>query len=142
MMKTTIKLLSRSILMGAGLLFAATGNAQAGVVVIGHAGLDKLDDKTMQKIYTGKVVKVGGVKVTPVNVTPCELRDRFLHDFLNQDNEKYTAYWTVRRYIGKGVPPRELPAGKVIEFVQSTPGAIGYIDESNVTPGLNVIVQH
>lgn len=122
------------------LLLLAFGHAEAGVVVIGHANLGKLDARTMQKIYTGKVIEVGGIKVIPVDITPCALRDRFLHSFLNQDNEKYTAYWTVRRYIGKGVPPRELDNPKaVVEFVRSTPGAIGYVDDQDVTPDLNVI---
>jgi ABC-type phosphate transport system substrate-binding protein len=116
------------------------GHAQAGVVVIGHEKLGKLDAKTMQKIYTGKVVEVRGIRVTPVNLPPCELRDRFLQDILKSDDEKYTAYWTVRRYIGKGIPPMEIDKPEdVVEFVRSTPGAIGYIDENELTADLNVI---
>lgn len=122
------------------LLMLGIGHAQAGVVVIGHAKLGKLDAKTMQKVYTGKMVEVNGVRVTPVNLPPCPLRDRFLQDILDSNDEKYTAYWTVRRYIGKGIPPMEIDKPEdVIEFVQTTPGAIGYIDESELTADLNVI---
>ncbi|HEY0664540.1 MAG TPA: hypothetical protein VGD24_00550 [Gallionella sp.] len=133
--------MTNTILKSAALLLLlAFGHAQAAVVVIGHRDLGKVDTHTMQKIYTGKVIEVGGIKVTPVNITPSALRDRFLNAFLNQDDEKYTAYWTVRRYIGKGIPPRELDNPKaVIEFVRATPGAIGYIDEKDVSPDLNVI---
>ena len=56
--------------------------------------------------------------------------------------EKYTAYWTVRRYIGKGASPHELTSSAdVINFVKSTPGAIGYIDEADVPPGINVLLK-
>lgn len=117
--------------------------AQEGVVVIGHAGLGQIDTPTLQRVFTGRVVELGGVSVNPVNaVAGSALRTRFLRAYLNQDDEKYVAYWTVRRYIGKGVPPRELPgAAEVIRYVQATPGAIGYIDEAQLTPGLNVLLR-
>ena len=119
------------------------GAAFAGnIVVIGNANLTKLDAETIPKIFTGKVLDVGGINIIAVNAIPGNLRDRFLRTFLKQSDEKYVAYWTVRRYIGKGVPPKELrDAADVINFVQSTPGAIGYIDEADLKPGLNVLVR-
>jgi hypothetical protein len=82
------------------------------------------------------------VNVTAVNAhLGSPARNQFLQAFLKQDEDKYTAYWTVRRYIGKGTPPRELAtSADVISFVTKTPGAVGYIDESDVTPGLNVLL--
>jgi ABC-type phosphate transport system substrate-binding protein len=48
----------------------------------------------------------------------------------------------VRRYVGKGASPRELPSSEdVINFVKSTPGAIGYLDASDVRPGVNVLLK-
>lgn len=117
--------------------------AQQSVVVIGHAALDKLDAATLQRVFTGRVVELGGIVVTPVNVSMgSPIRTRFLQTYLNQDDEKYLAYWTVRRYIGKGAPPREFTStSEVIRYVQSTPGAIGYVDEASLTPGLNVLAR-
>jgi hypothetical protein len=80
--------------------------ATADVVVVGNANLPKLDAETLNKIYTGRVIQVGGVSVVPVNLKPGnKLRGQFLSELLNSDDERYIAYWTVRRYIGKGVPP-------------------------------------
>ncbi len=122
---------------------AADTHAAGGVVVIGHAGLSRLDAATLQKIYTGKVIEVDGIPVTAVNASAgSEIRNRFLHAFLNQDEDRYTAYWTVRRYIGKGASPRELSnSAAVINYVKATPGAIGYIDETDLQPGLNVLLK-
>jgi ABC-type phosphate transport system substrate-binding protein len=122
---------------------AQQARADGGVVVIGHSGLERMDPATVQRIYTGRVVELGGVAVKPINVSAgSPTRQRFLQVFLNQDDENYIAYWTVRRYIGKGVPPKEVAnASEVIRYVQSTPGAIGYIDESSVTPGLNILLR-
>lgn len=122
--------------------FLLLESAHAGeVLVIGNSNVPKMDTATLQKVYTGKFTSVAGINVTPVsNKAGAATRNRFLQDFLGQDEEKYTAYWTVRRYIGKGAPPPELAtAAEIISYVQSTPGAIGYIDESDLKPGMNVI---
>ncbi len=136
-MKTTIKIVSLAVSL-------AFSTAQAGeVVVIGNSNVPKMDAATVQKIYTGKFISVSGINVTPVGLKPgTAARNRFLQDFLNQDEEKYTGYWTVRRYIGKDAPPTELAsAADVINHVQATPGAVGYIDEAELKQGLNVIAR-
>jgi ABC-type phosphate transport system substrate-binding protein len=114
-----------------------------GVVVIGHASIKRMDVTTLARIYTGRVIEVDGIAITAVNAKPgTEIRTRFLQMFLNQDEDKYIAYWTVRRYIGKGTAPREMStSSEVIRFVTSTPGAIGYIDSADLQPGLNVLLR-
>ena len=122
---------------------ASDVRAAGGVVVIGDARLTRLDATTLEKVYTGRVIEVDGIPVTAVNANSgSAVRNRFLQAYLNQDEEKYTAYWTVRRYIGKGASPRELrTSAEVIDFVKSTPGAIGYIDEADVPAGVNVLLR-
>lgn len=128
-----------------GALVAATTESPGagGVVVIGNPNLGRIDELTVEKIYTGRVIEVNGTPVTAVNASAGSgIRGRFLQAFLNQDEEKYTAYWVVRRYIGKGAPPRELAgSAAIINFVNATPGAIGYIDEADVRPELNVLLR-
>ena len=136
-MNTTIKVVSLAVSLAFSL-------ANAGeIVVIGNSNVPKMDVVTIQKVYTGKFISVAGVNITPIGAKPGNpVRNRFLQDFLNQDEEKYTAYWTVRRYIGKGAPPAELTSAEdVIRYVQSTPGAVGYIDEAELKQGLNIIAR-
>lgn len=113
------------------------------VVVIGYPTMRKLDLITLQRIYTGKVIEIDGNPVTPLNAQPNQaVRQRFLSDYLQEDEDKFVAYWTVRRYVGKGTPPREVKdTASMIEQVNKTPGAIGYIDEADVTPGMNVLLR-
>lgn len=124
-------------------LFLYLSPAMAGVVVVAHPNVHKLDQATVQRIYTGKVVEVGGVSVAPVNLrTGQALRQRFLNDYLQQTDDAYVAYWTVRRYVGKGVPPREFSSvAEVISFVQTTPGAVAYLDEADVPSSMNVVLR-
>ena len=132
----------RTFLLSLGLA-GALAPALAGVVVVAHPGVRKLDATTVQRIYTGKVVELGGQPVLPVNLVPNHLLgQRFLADYLQQDEQRYLAYWTVRRYVGKGVPPREFSSSsEVIFYVLNTPGGIGYVDESDVPPGVNVVLR-
>lgn len=65
------------------MLLLVMNNALAGdVVVIGHDNLGKLDAATVQKIFTGKQIKVDGIDVTAVNVKSGPLRDQFLQTYL------------------------------------------------------------
>ena len=138
MLKFTRRTLALALATALGDLCAADG-----VVVIGHPALRQLDLETVVKIYTGKMIQVGNIYVVAVNAdVGSNVRERFLQAFLKQDEGKYTGYWRVRRSIGQGKPPRELPRSiDVINFVNSTPGAIGYISEADIQPGLNVLLK-
>ncbi len=112
-------------------------------VLIGSPGLPRIDAATAARLYTGRTIEVGGQPVTVVNAPPgSPLRQRFLAIYLQQDDDQYRAYWTVRRHVGKGAPPRELASGaEVIAHVLANPGTVGYIDAGELRAGLNVILR-
>ncbi|HUN90474.1 MAG TPA: hypothetical protein VMU33_00340 [Burkholderiaceae bacterium] len=130
------------IVLAAALLCGAlaTRADDGGIAVIAHPGMSPLDAAVLQRLYTGRAIEVAGVPATVVNLPASSgVREHFFAQVLATDNDKYVAYWTVRRHIGKGVPPRELDTvTQVIDFVQATPGAIGYIPATEVRPGMNV----
>jgi ABC-type phosphate transport system substrate-binding protein len=132
------RVLCAFLLAGATLAHAADR-----VVVIGHANVRKIDQATLQRVFTGKTIEVEGVRVQPVNAAPgTVIRQRFLSQYLQTDEDQYVGYWTVRRYVGKGTPPAEVrQAAEMAETVSRTPGAIGYVDESDVQPGMNVLLR-
>lgn len=141
--RSLIRCIWRALVV-ASLVFVATASGAADrIVIIGHAALHKIDAATVQRIYMGKVVMVDGTPVVPFNVAPGQaMRQRFLADYLQQDEDKFTAYWTVRRYVGKGAPPREVKdTAAMLEQINKTPGALGYIEEGDVTPGMNVLLR-
>ena len=139
-MKRWVLLMTTIPLLWAGPRAACS---QAALVVIGHPSLEKIDLPTLQRVFTGRVVEVGGQPVTPINAAAgSSIRETFLQVYLQQDEQRYVAYWTVRRYIGKGVPPRELASSDdVIRFVRATPGAIGYVPEAGLPPDIHVLLR-
>lgn len=111
------------------------------VLVIGHAGVPRVDAATVARLYSGRAIEAGAVTVTVFNLAVGHpLRSRFLATGLQTDEERYRAYWTVRRHVGKGAPPRELASvAEMVDLVNRTPGAVGYVDAAAAMPGLNVI---
>ena len=114
------------------------------VLVVAHPDTPALDEQTLQKIYLGKIVEVDGRPIIPVNLAKgSAMRRNFMERILAQDDDKFIAYWTVRRYIGKGSPPREFASvEQQLEYVRSTPGAIGYLDEgTEIKSGLKTLLK-
>lgn len=117
------------------------GLAEETLVFIGNGGLPRTDQSSLQRLYTGRVVSLGEQQAIPVNFPAGHpLRERFLATVMGQNEEQYTGYWLVRRYVGKGAPPKELAdVDAVVAYVQATPGAVGYVPLSKVPAGGNVI---
>ena len=117
--------------------------AAEGIVVIGHSSVPTLDADTVNRIFTHRIVVVKGVFVTAVNASKGDVvRSRFLRNFLGQSDDQYTAYMLSRQSVGLGKPPQELLSRiDVINFVSSTPGAIGYIEETDIRPGMNIVLK-
>jgi ABC-type phosphate transport system substrate-binding protein len=117
----------------------------ADVAVIGNQSLKttKIDKEMLGRIFTGRMVMVAGISVQPVNTKAGEVsRAVFIREILHKSDDEYIAYWIVRRAIGKGAPPPEMTTVQdMVVFIVSTPGAIGYIDASQVTPGMNVLMR-
>lgn len=137
-------MIRRQLLLGAAAAFAlprAWSQGASGVVVIGHAGVPRIDATTVMRLYTGRAIEAGNVAVTVANLAAGHpLRERFLSGYVQTDEERYRAYWTVRRHIGKGAPPREFGSvAEMIDFVSRTPGAVGYADAAAAGAGINVI---
>lgn len=122
---------------------AARAQDRDAVFVIGHADVPRIDAATVQRLYTGRTVEVAGIPMIAVNALPgSRARDRFMALVMKQDDDGYVAYWTVRKHIGKGAPPRELRSpAEIVEFVTRTPGAVGYLAADEMRPGLHVLLR-
>jgi hypothetical protein len=144
--------MNRSTFLRAALAAAATtalplphASAQTdeGLVIVTNPLLKGIDTEMVRRIYTGRVVELDGLPLRPVNLAPASpVRQRFLRALLQQTEQDYVGYWTVRRYIGKGVPPQDLRSSdEVIDYVTRTPGAVAYLDAKDLRPGLQVVLR-
>ena len=120
----------RSFLIGSILVSVSpvAANPQR-LIVIANPGTPALNEQVLQRVYLGKTMEIDGSPIVPVNMTgDSSQRQAFMELVMKQGNEKYSSYWTVRHYIGKGTAPREFSTiNEVIEFIKATPGAVGYV---------------
>lgn len=132
----------RSGLLLLVLAWLAAGSVLAqDVVVFAHPGMPKTDAATLQRLYTGRVVSISQQAARPVGlVAGHPVRREFLIRLLGQDEAEYTAYWLVRRYVGKGAPPQEFAdIDELVRFVAATPGTVGYAPVAKLPAGANII---
>lgn len=117
------------------------GRAQEALVIVAHGSVPKTDLATVQRLYTGRILSIAEQPALPVNLPPGHpLRQQFLETYLEQTEEQYTGYWLVRRYVGKGTPPREMATvEEILRFVGGTPGAVAYLPQSRIPKGANVV---
>jgi hypothetical protein len=143
-MLKTLSRASLAILTCASVVQAGAPSPPTSLLVVAHPDTPKLDEQTLQRVYLGKVVEIGNRPIIPVNLQKGNsLRKAFMEQVLAHPDDKFIAYWTVRRYIGQGTPPREFSTvEEQIEFLRTTPGAVGYVqDAASLKPGLRVVLK-
>ncbi len=82
-----------------------------------------------------------GPEVVPVDqVDTAPVRAGFSEDVLRKSISEVKAYWEQQIFSGRKVPPVKVPSDdRVIEYVRSRPGAIGYVSGSASTEGVKVV---
>jgi hypothetical protein len=143
-MLKTLYPVAAAILACASFAEAGAPAPPASLLVIANTDTPQLDEQTLQRVYLGKVVEIGDRPIIPVNLPKGNsLRKVFMEQVLAHPDDKFIAYWTVRRYIGQGTPPREFPTvEEQIEFLRTTPGAVGYVQSlPELKPGLRVVLK-
>jgi hypothetical protein len=114
-------------LHGLALLLIATlaAPALADVYVIANPTLT-VSAADVTAIYTGDKQLVGGVKLKPLDNHAGQAE--FLSKVLQLNAGRYDSLWTMKSFRDGLTPPAVKATDlDVIAFVQSTPGAIGYI---------------
>lgn len=82
-----------------------------------------------------------GVPATPVDLPEdAEVRAAFSRQVLGKSTSAVRAYWNMMVFAGRNVPPTQKNTdADVVEYVRSTPGAVGYVAPGAATPGVKVV---
>jgi len=136
----------RKVLLGCALaaLLALSPIALAGEVVVTGAksSLNALDRDQVRDLFLGHMSTLPtGRNATLVDQPQSSpLRDEFYLKVANKSAAQARALWAKLYFTGRGVPPREgLDSADVKRIVNSTPDAIGYIEESALDSSVKVI---
>lgn len=67
-------------------------------------------------------------------------KEAFIEKVLGKNSAQLAAYWSQQIFSGKGTPPKTKADDAAVKaFVAATPGAIGYIDSSQVDNSVSVV---
>jgi ABC-type phosphate transport system substrate-binding protein len=112
----------------------AQGVACAGEV-IAHSSVNLSGDE-IRDVFLGEKQLDGNLKLVPVD--NAAIQSEFLSRVLQTDAQKYAARWTKKTFReGLAPPARKGSDAEVLEFVRTTPGAVGYV--SRHWPGVKVL---
>ena len=129
---TRIKPLIAALLLGGtALLLAVTARAQSGFLVIAHPTvavssltLEQASDCFLKKNPNWR----DGTPIKPVNLADRATAEAFDSTVHGRNSLAVRKYWQRQVFTGRGTPPpQKKTAEEVLEFVSSTPGAIGYV---------------
>jgi ABC-type phosphate transport system substrate-binding protein len=102
------------------------------IIVNSSSTVTKLSKAEVAGIFLKKSSSFpDGSAATPVDQHSPAVREAFSKAILDRDVASIKTQWQQRIFAGRGTPPAEKASdAEVIGFVESTPGAIGYVSAS------------
>jgi ABC-type phosphate transport system substrate-binding protein len=117
--------------LGVRFLAGTAAAADPGFQIVVNVAVQgrKIPRETLALIFLKKATRWGdGSRVVPVDQsTRSEVRARFSKDVLGQTIDGIQNFWSQQMAEGTFPPPVKASDAKVLEYVASTPGAIGYV---------------
>ena len=124
-MSQTLSKFRRAVIAAAALIVAVPQLARADIYVIANSAM-KVGADDIKLIYTGDKELAASVKIKPLDNHAAQTE--FLAKVLQLNPNRYDSLWTMKSFRDGLTPPvGKLTDAEVIAYVQSTPGAIGYI---------------
>lgn len=122
-------------------LCLASQLALADIVVIAHPSspISSLPQSQLSRLFLGQTNAFpDGSRAVPLDVEG-EQRTRFYREVLKRQPDQLEKYWARMIFTGKAQPPREVKSRDVKSLVAETPGAISYLDKSQVDGSVKII---
>ncbi|MFC1569414.1 hypothetical protein ACFL4L_04205 [bacterium] len=107
------------------------------IIVNKSAQGESLNRGNVESIFLGKKSRWSdGTKIIPVNLKQGEVHESFIKEVVRKSTNAYMNYWRKMIFTGKGVMPISFEDEKeVVEYINRTEGAIGYISSLSLLKG-------
>lgn len=136
-MNKLLKFISASALL-------AAGGVQAQVVVVmGNGGtVTQVTREQVTAIFLGRSQQFpGGQKALPVDNSNENVREKFSSQVLGKSPAQVKSIWSRLIFSGTAAPPKEVADSAAVKaFVNTHPGAIGYIDAAAIDSSVKVVL--
>lgn len=113
------------------------------VVTNSRSSLTRLNRQELEDLYTGKTLTLPDGSPAQLLGLGGPLRDEFFAKVLERDAAQVKAAWSKLVFSGKGRAPRELAdLSQLRAALAAHPGAIAYLDASQVDASMKVLYAH
>jgi ABC-type phosphate transport system substrate-binding protein len=117
------------------LLISLSGlrRAQAQVIVIANADVkaSSISKADLRDIFTGSSTSLGGGSVTPALLKSGPVHEEFLSQNVGKNDSTFRAGWRSLVFSGQASMPRSFDSeAALVDFIEHTPGAIGYVGKA------------
>jgi ABC-type phosphate transport system substrate-binding protein len=96
----------------------------------------------IKQIYLGQTkMWSNGVKVAFSKLGKGDVSQKFIKEYVEKNESMYDRYWKKKVFTGGGKPPVAFDKEKdLVEYVESTKGAIGYVSSPAYTDKVKILV--
>lgn len=132
------------LLVAAGLVTFATGNAQIGSVkIIANSSVksDMISADELKSVFLGEKSSLNdGSHVEPVLEKGGVTHEAFVKEYLGKSDAALQIYYRSQVFTGKGSMPKSVGSdADVVAYVAKTKGAIGYIGSGTRAEGVKTL---
>lgn len=127
-----------------GLILSSSALAEISVIVNPGNG-STITTQDIPRMFLGKLKRFtnGQAVVALNNKASGGVQANFDKQVLKKSPAQIKAYWSKQLFTGKGKPPKTLGSDQeVLQFVASTPNAIGYVNAANVNDSVKVVASY
>jgi hypothetical protein len=132
-----------ALLIGIFLACGSAVRAEVVVVTSTRSGPIELSREQAEKLYLGRSTTLGdGTPVNLIDLPNGSTRDEFYVKLTGKNPTQIQAYWSRIVFTGRASPPKEASSmAEARQWLVDTPNIIGYLDRSDATPGLRILLR-
>jgi len=133
----------RSILVGTAVLVLGAALRAQDVIIVanGNVPVASITETQLRDIFTGARTRFeNGPRAVPVVLRGGPAHEVFLHRHVGDTPDEFRVRWRKAVFTGQGSMPREFATeAELLNYVESTPGAIGYVSRMQGTAGVKTL---
>ncbi|MBZ5685135.1 MAG: substrate-binding domain-containing protein [Acidobacteriia bacterium] len=126
-----------------GIAFACVAARAQDVVIVANRSVvaSQISEAQLREIFTGVRSRLNdGTRTVPVLLKGGAVHEVFLHHYVRDNPEEFRTRWHKAVFTGQGSMPKEFGSeAELLNYVEATPGAIGYVSRVNEKNSVKVL---
>jgi ABC-type phosphate transport system substrate-binding protein len=134
---------TRWLILLLGLVGCWSAASAQDVVLVANKGvqISEIKNADLRAIFTGEKTRFAdGSHAVPVTLKGGAVHEVFLTKHLGESPDEFRAQWRKAVFTGQGSMPKAFDSeSSLIEYVATTPGALGYVSRVSATDNVKLI---